>query len=151
LMWPADLSACSSSHLPAIIIQITEDAMRKSWFIRACAVIAAILLAMPGSNALVGAEPATSSDLTLVPNDCVGFISIRVADLLGKLGVTATDTPACLAEMFKACNLGSMDIERITVVYQSTAKDTPLWIVQSVKPLRQKDILGEYFPNSETV
>src|SRR2546423_9330124 len=114
--------------------------MRNSrWLVRACAVA---MMLFGGMGSSLRAAEAAGSDLALVPGDCGGFVTVRFAELLGKLGVKESDTPSWLAEMSRQLKLAPLNVERLTLVGPSTMPGDPVWIVRSVKPLAKKDILA---------
>lgn len=97
------------------------------------------------------AEPFPA-DIVRVPADCTAFVTVQFTRLLGKLGIKEEDNAPLLAKARERLGIALVDIERLTWVRPSSAKDD-LWIfiLQGTKPLPWKDIQTAYLPGAEEV
>jgi hypothetical protein len=108
------------------------------------AVAVAVTLTLAGGPRLAAGPEERSGGLGLVPGGA-GFVTVRVADLLRKVGGVSI-----LKTMCKKCGVKLEDVDRITVLLPNSEEDyTPLMIVSSTKPFVVRDILAAFVPAAE--
>jgi hypothetical protein len=118
------------------------------------ALLAGAVFAFAGSRAVAAGEPSAPPDLSLVPYDCAGFVSVRVADLLGKLGLNGpTDIPL-YREWKKQLKMPLDTLERLTLVAFPEAGNDPAQvcaIIRTTRPCKRDQILKDWIPDARQV
>jgi hypothetical protein len=127
--------------------------MRTSvWALRAAGPLLALVLGTADSLPLPAAEPATdpaaASAIRFIPRNCRAFVTIRVAELLGKLGIAAQEPPTWLAIVNVQLGFPLADIERFTLVLTGDREPKMIGLVEGTRPLPRKAILANWLPDA---
>jgi hypothetical protein len=113
------------------------------------ALLLAAFVSGAGSQARAYYQPVTLA-LDLVPSDCDGFVTIRVAELSDKLGLKKTSDLAVFAEYEKSLGLRLNDIDRMTFVACAESPQRVV-MVHTTRPYDRARVLKAVAPEAKEV
>lgn len=115
---------------------------QKPWF------LAALAVALCSASSPAAYAPV--DDLSpVVPADCQGFVSIRVASLCDKFDCKKPEAFPPFAAIGKQFGMPLADLDRLTVFFPAGEKGEPLLVLHGKSTLPKKDLLAACVPDAQ--
>jgi len=115
---------------------------QKPWF------LAALAVALCSASSPAAYAPV--DDLSpVVPADCQGFVSVRVASLCDKFECKKPEAFPPFAAIGKQLGMSLADLDRLSVFFPAGEKGEPLMVLHGKNPLPKKDLLAACLPGGE--
>ncbi len=116
------------------------------------AVLALIALSFPANPVRAGdaKRSAPATELALIPDDALAFLTIRPAALLDTLALNGrSDKLACLQEFKRSIGLSLDEVEQCTFLFPTMQADGCCAIVRTRTPYKPNEILKESFSGAK--